>query len=127
MTSTPAYSPQTKPGFGWSLIRTASGLAVNSIRVHKLRSALTLLGVIIGVASVVLVGSAIEGMGAYADTNVSRVFGANSFVIQRVAVENGANLGAAEREAKVAGGAFMHGVDGQTTGLGAGSGENFGL
>jgi putative ABC transport system permease protein len=85
MTSTPNSLPPTKPGFGWTLVSTAVGLAVNSIRVHKLRSSLTLLGVIIGVASVILVGSAIEGMGAYANTNVSRVFGANSFVIQRVA------------------------------------------
>jgi putative ABC transport system permease protein len=85
MTSTPNSLPPTKPGFGWTLLSTAIGLAVNSIRVHKLRSSLTLLGVIIGVASVVLVGSAIEGMGAYADNSVSRVFGANSFIIQRVA------------------------------------------
>jgi len=84
MTSQPDRSP-SKPGFGWTLLRTAFGLAIDSIFSHKLRSSLTLLGVIIGVASVVLVGSAIEGMGAYADTTTSRVFGSNSFVIQRVA------------------------------------------
>ena len=85
MTSTTTNLRVTKPPFGWALVRTALGLAIHSIFAHRLRSALTLLGVIIGVASVVLVGSAIEGMGAYADTNVSRVFGANSFIIQRVA------------------------------------------
>ena len=44
-------------------LTTASRLAVDSIRAHKMRSFLTLLGVIIGVASVVLVGAAIEGLG----------------------------------------------------------------
>jgi putative ABC transport system permease protein len=72
-------------GAALTLFRTALSLALDSIRAHKLRSSLTLLGVIIGVASVVLVGSAIEGMGAYADTTTSRVFGSNSFVIQRIA------------------------------------------
>ena len=38
-------------------------VAVDSIWSHKLRSALTLLGMIIGVASVVAVGGAIEGFG----------------------------------------------------------------
>ncbi|MBK5290191.1 MAG: ABC transporter permease, partial [Acidobacteriia bacterium] len=42
------------------IITTALGLAFDSILAHKLRSALTLLGVIIGVASVILVGAAIE-------------------------------------------------------------------
>ena len=44
----------------------ALSLAVESIRAHRLRSFLTLLGVIIGVGSVILVGAAIEGLGAYA-------------------------------------------------------------
>ena len=60
---------------------TALGLAVNSIRAHKLRSFLTLLGVIIGVASVVLVGAAINGMGAYAEDSVSKAFGSDSYLI----------------------------------------------
>ena len=41
-------------------------LAWDSIVAHKLRSFLTLLGVIIGVASVIMVGSAIDGLGLYA-------------------------------------------------------------
>ena len=46
---------------------TAAWLAIDSIRAHKLRSFLTLLGIIIGVASVILVGAAIDGLGAYAE------------------------------------------------------------
>ena len=51
----------------WYKFSTSFGLAVDSIRAHKLRSFLTLLGVIIGVGSVILVGAAIDGLGTYAE------------------------------------------------------------
>jgi putative ABC transport system permease protein len=70
---------------------TASGLALDSIRAHKLRSFLTLLGVIIGVASVILVGSAIEGLGAYADESTAKVFGSKTFLVAQVASAVGRN------------------------------------
>ena len=65
--------------------RTAIGLAVDSIRAHKLRSFLTLLGVIIGVASVVLVGAAIEGLGVYAEEITARAFGSDSYLVAQLA------------------------------------------
>ncbi len=65
-------------------MRTATGLALDSVRAHKLRSFLTLLGVIIGVASVVLVGAAIEGLGVYAEESTAKVFGSNTYFIARV-------------------------------------------
>jgi putative ABC transport system permease protein len=64
---------------------TASRLALDSIRAHKLRSFLTLLGVIIGVASVVLVGAAIEGLGLYAEESTSKVFGSESYLVAQIA------------------------------------------
>jgi len=64
---------------------TALRLACDSIRVHKLRSFLTLLGIIIGVASVVVVGAAIEGLGAYAEDNTAKVFGTESYLIAQIA------------------------------------------
>ena len=60
-------------------------LAMDSIRAHKLRSFLTLLGVIIGVASVILVGAAIDGVGVYAKDSTSKAFGAESFIVAQVA------------------------------------------
>ena len=60
-------------------------LAVESIRAHKLRSFLTLLGVIIGVASVVLVGAAISGLGVYAEESTAKAFGSNSFLVAQIA------------------------------------------
>ncbi len=60
-------------------------LALDSIRAHKLRSFLTLLGIIIGVASVILVGAAIDGLGTYTSNVTNRVFGSESFIIAQVA------------------------------------------
>ncbi|HUS07552.1 MAG TPA: ABC transporter permease [Bryobacteraceae bacterium] len=64
---------------------TAFFLALDSIRAHKLRSFLTLLGVIIGVSSVVLVGSAIEGLGTYAEESTAKAFGTDSYLIAQIA------------------------------------------
>src|SRR4051794_35311070 len=69
----------------WYNIRTATGLALESIRAHKLRSFLTLLGIIIGVASVILVGSAIDGLGVYAEEITAREFGSESYLIAQIA------------------------------------------
>lgn len=73
----------------WSRFRheygSAISLAWDSIRVHKLRSFLTLLGVIIGVASVILVGSAIDGLGIYAEESTAKAFGSESFLVAQVA------------------------------------------
>jgi len=52
---------------------------------HKLRAFLTLIGIIIGVASVVLVGAAISVLNTYVVDRVSRVLGANHFMIARMA------------------------------------------
>jgi putative ABC transport system permease protein len=60
-------------------------LAVGSIRAHKLRSFLTLLGVIIGVASVILVGSAISGLGTYAEASTAKAFGSDTFLVAQIA------------------------------------------
>ncbi len=65
-------------------VSSALGLAVDSIRAHKLRSFLTLLGVIIGVASVIFVGSAIEGLSIYAEQSTAKAFGSESFFIGQV-------------------------------------------
>src|ERR1051326_4082509 len=60
-------------------------LAADSIRGHKLRSFLTLLGIIIGVASVVMVGAAIEGLGVYAEQSTAKAFGSESFLVAQIA------------------------------------------
>src|SRR6478672_5790350 len=71
-------------GLGFQLV-TATKLAIDSIRAHKLRSFLTLLGVIIGVASVILVGAAIDGLGVYAENVTAKAFGSDSYLVAQIA------------------------------------------
>ena len=59
----------------------AAKIALHSIVSHKLRAFLTLIGIIIGVASVVLVGASISGLNAYVLNNVTKQLGANTFYI----------------------------------------------
>src|SRR5262245_42025899 len=61
-------------------------LALQAILAHKLRAFLTLIGIIIGVASVVIVGASINGLNSYVLTTVSKMLGANHFMIGRIAV-----------------------------------------
>ena len=65
-------------------LRSATSLALDSIFAHKLRSFLTLLGVTIGVASVILVGAAIDGVGTYARTTTEKAFGSETFILAQV-------------------------------------------
>lgn len=65
--------------------KTTLGLATDSIRSHRLRSFLTLLGVLIGVASVILVGAGIEGLGVTAEETTSKAFGTESYLVAQVA------------------------------------------
>lgn len=57
-------------------------LAIAAIWAHKLRSALTLLGMIIGVMAVVVVYSLIQGFNTYVDEKIAGI-GAKSFNVQR--------------------------------------------
>jgi putative ABC transport system permease protein len=57
-------------------------LALAAIRAHKLRSFLTLLGMIIGVTAVVVVFSMIQGFNTYVDEKIANI-GANNFSIFR--------------------------------------------
>jgi len=63
----------------------AFGIALDSIVAHKLRAFLTLIGIIIGVAAVVVVGASISGLKTYVIDKVSKVLGSNHFMITRMA------------------------------------------
>jgi putative ABC transport system permease protein len=62
-------------------------LALDAIWAHKLRSFLTLLGMIIGVTAVVLVVSLIQGFNRYVDEKIAGI-GAKSFSIRRFNFED---------------------------------------
>ncbi len=63
-------------------LRESSGIALGAIRANKLRSFLTLLGTIIGVASVIAVVSFVEGLNRYVTDKLLNA-GANVFVVDK--------------------------------------------
>jgi putative ABC transport system permease protein len=99
---------------------SALSLAWASIRAHKLRSFLTLLGIMIGVASVILVGASIDGLGVYADESTAKAFGSESYLIAQVV---GGNLTRTQvfkkrkynRELKLADERYLQSLNGDNT------------
>jgi putative ABC transport system permease protein len=69
----------------YSFYADAAKIALQSIFAHKLRTFLTLIGIIIGVASVVIVGASISGFNNYVVSAVSKMLGINHFMIARFA------------------------------------------
>lgn len=69
----------------YSVYSDAARIALQSIWAHKLRAFLTLIGIIIGVASVVVVGAAISGLNTYVVDKMSKILGTNHFMIARMA------------------------------------------
>ncbi len=69
----------------YSFYSDAFWIAIKSILEHKLRAFLTLIGIIIGVAAVVVVGASISGLKTYVVGQVSKVLGSNHFMITKMA------------------------------------------
>src|SRR5215813_9406847 len=69
----------------FSFYSDALKIALQSIFAHKLRAFLTLIGIIIGVASVVAVGASISGLNTYVIEKVGKILGTNHFMIARMA------------------------------------------
>jgi putative ABC transport system permease protein len=70
---------------GWVTFLETLKLALDSLRAHKLRSFLTLLGVILAVATLVSVMSVIAGLNKYIADKVADL-GANVFVLDRFGI-----------------------------------------
>jgi len=60
-------------------------LALDSLRAHKLRSFLTLLGVILAVTTLVVVMSVVSGMNFYVAEKIANL-GANVFIVDRFGI-----------------------------------------
>ena len=69
----------------YSFYADAAKIAFQSILAHKLRAFLTLIGIIIGVAAVVVVGASVSGLNTYVTDRVAKLLGANHFMIARIA------------------------------------------
>ena len=79
--------PKLKLGYRQAIItlREATWLALDTLRAHKLRSFLTLLGVILAVTTLVAVMSVLNGLNLYISTKVANL-GANAFVLDRIGI-----------------------------------------
>src|SRR5436305_484325 len=72
-----ALIPNSRRGMSW---REPAFIALETLRAHKLRSFLTLLGVILSVATLIVVVSMIQGTNIYISDRVAN-FGANVFLV----------------------------------------------
>ncbi|HEV2349508.1 MAG TPA: ABC transporter permease [Terriglobia bacterium] len=64
----------------WATAREAFWIALEALRAHKMRSFLTLLGVVIATTTLIVVMSIVNGMNVYIATKVANL-GANTFVL----------------------------------------------
>ena len=79
--------------------RNNTMLALDTIRAHKLRSLLTMLGVIIGTGTIIAVGSILTGFDG-AVTNVFKSFGPNAIIVSREPAFRTSDLTPEERARK---------------------------
>ncbi|MCW5977452.1 MAG: ABC transporter permease [Bryobacteraceae bacterium] len=83
----------------FSTFKFGAGMALSTIWSHRLRSLLTVLGVIIGTSAIIGVGSIITGLDG-AITNILRSFGTNTLVVFKFKVGLRFHLSAEERTRK---------------------------
>ena len=78
-----ALRPPSRAGSGaWLTIREAFWIALEALRAHKLRSFLTVLGVVIATTTLIVVMSIINGMNLYIADHIANL-GANVFIVHR--------------------------------------------
>ncbi|MGH9432991.1 MAG: ABC transporter permease [Terriglobia bacterium] len=66
----------------WFTAREAFGIAIEALRTHKLRSFLTLLGVVISTTTLIVVMSVVNGMNLYIANHVANL-GVNTFIVSQ--------------------------------------------
>ena len=69
----------------WVALGEALRMAVDALRSHKLRSYLTLVGIVLAVATLVAVMSVVNGLNLYVADRIANL-GANAFVVDRMGI-----------------------------------------
>ena len=72
-----------RPGLLWEILR----ISIDTLRANKLRSALTILGVVIGVMSIVAMTSLIGGFSDQVRTQINQL-GANTVYLEKAGFES---------------------------------------
>jgi putative ABC transport system permease protein len=83
--STSSLNPPTKISRNTSALRETFSIAIDALRAHKLRSLLTLIGVILAVTTLVAVMSVLNGLNLYVSTKIANL-GANAFLVDRIGI-----------------------------------------
>jgi putative ABC transport system permease protein len=86
------HTNQTAPGISllprrrdWAVsIGNSLGIAANTLWAHKLRSSLTVFGIVIGIAAVVLIGATLKVVRDLAVQSTAQTIGADTFIISQV-------------------------------------------
>jgi putative ABC transport system permease protein len=84
-TASPLHPPGARRALGagvWVTTREAFWIALEALRAHKLRSFLTLLGVVIATTTLIVVMSVINGMNLYIADRIANL-GANVFILDQ--------------------------------------------
>jgi len=77
------HLPRTRQSVSaWVTVREAFWIALEALRSHKLRSFLTLLGVVIATTTLIVVMSIVNGMNVYIATHIANL-GSNTFVLHQ--------------------------------------------
>jgi putative ABC transport system permease protein len=87
MRNNPPETDSSRPhtAQNWSVtLANAFRIALDTLWMHKLRSALTLFGIVIGIAAVVLVGATLGVVRESVIESTARTFGTDNFLIARV-------------------------------------------
>src|SRR5262245_45760694 len=69
----------------WVVLGEALRMALDALRSHKLRSYLTLLGIVLAVTTLVAVMSVVNGLNLYVADRIANL-GANVFVVDRMGI-----------------------------------------
>jgi putative ABC transport system permease protein len=69
----------------WRTIRISLNIATSTLWAHKLRSLLTIFGIVTGIAAVVLIGGTLDVIRMIAAKSTAQTIGADTFIISQVA------------------------------------------
>lgn len=76
----PQAREEPKHASFWFTLREAAGIALGELRSHKLRSFLTLLGIVISTSTLITVMAVVSGLNLYIATHVANL-GTNTFIV----------------------------------------------
>jgi putative ABC transport system permease protein len=85
MPEAPSHHRSTRGGSSALVARESLKLALAALRAHKLRTLLTLVGMVLAVTTLVAVMSVVQGLNAYVADRIANL-GANAFVLDRIGI-----------------------------------------